>query len=75
MSEQFDPAPAASLLAMHWRNGTQLTELPAEMRPRTLQEGYDVQDRLIAEMGEKVSGWKLGGNSSCRTLPESILIV
>jgi 2-keto-4-pentenoate hydratase len=59
MSEPFDPAPAASLLAAHWRNGTQLTELPPEIRPRTLHEGYDVQDRLIAEMGEEVSGWKL----------------
>jgi 2-keto-4-pentenoate hydratase len=63
MSEPFDPAPAASLLAAHWRNGTQLTELPPEMRPRTLHEGYDVQDRLIAQMGEEVSGWKLGVGS------------
>jgi 2-keto-4-pentenoate hydratase len=63
MSEPFDPAPAASLLAAHWRNGTQLTELPPEIRPRTLHEGYDVQDRLILEMGEEVSGWKLGVGS------------
>jgi 2-keto-4-pentenoate hydratase len=63
MSQPFNPASAASLLAAHWRSGTQLTELPEEMRPRTLQDGYDVQDRLIAEMGEKVAGWKLGVGS------------
>jgi 2-keto-4-pentenoate hydratase len=63
MTKSFDPAPAASMLAAHWRSGTQLTELPAEMRPRTLQDGYDVQDRLIAEMGERVAGWKLGVGS------------
>jgi 2-keto-4-pentenoate hydratase len=63
MNKPFDPAPAASLLATHWRNGTQSTELPAEIRPRTLQEGYAVQDRLIAVMSEKTAGWKLGVGS------------
>lgn len=63
MSKPFDPTPAASLLATHWKNGTQLAELPAEIRPGTLQEGYAVQDRLIAAMGEKTAGWKLGVGS------------
>jgi 2-keto-4-pentenoate hydratase len=59
----FDPAQAAVLLARAWRTGTQITELPADVRPRTLDEGYDVQDSLIAQMGEPVAGWKLGVGS------------
>lgn len=59
----FDPAPAGSLLAQAWRSGVQLAELPAGIRPRTLDEGYDVQDRLIEELGGKVVGWKLGVGS------------
>ena len=47
----FDPAPAASILADAWRSGEQLTELPAEIRPQTLAQGYDIQDRLIGAPG------------------------
>ena len=59
----FDPAPAAALLHQAWRNGTQMAELPLQVRPQTLDEGYDVQDRLIAEMKDEVAGWKLGVGS------------
>jgi len=60
MAEAFPTGPAASLLAAAWRSGKQLNELPAEMRPRTLSEGYAVQDDLIARLGERSVGWKLG---------------
>jgi len=63
MGERFDPAPAAALLAEAWRSGRQIAELPAEIRPRSLSEGYDVQDRLIELLGEEVVGWKLGVGS------------
>ena len=43
----FDAAPAAAALAEAWRTGRLLTELPAPIRPRTLAEGYDVQDQLV----------------------------
>ena len=49
---------------MAWRSGKQLNELPAEMRLRTLSEGYAVQDDLIARLGERSVGWKLGFGSS-----------
>ena len=61
--EPFDPAPAAAILADAWRSGTLLKELPVANRPRTLAQGYDVQDRLIAALGESVVGWKLGVGS------------
>lgn len=60
MAEAFSTGPAATLLATAWRSGNQLNELPAEMRPRTLSEGYAVQDDLIARLGERAVGWKLG---------------
>src|SRR3954470_7526866 len=65
MTEQrFDPAPAAAILAAAWSAGTLLTELPAAVRPRTMAEGYDVQDRFVAELGQPVVGWKLGVGSA-----------
>jgi 2-keto-4-pentenoate hydratase len=60
---EFNPGPAASMLANAWRTGSQLKELPAAIRPTTLATGYDVQDRLIEELAEPVAGWKLGVGS------------
>ena len=60
MNEAYDPVPAAHSLAAAWRSGAQLTELPGEIRPRTLAEGYAVQRRLIEELQEEPVGWKLG---------------
>ena len=60
----FDPAPAGALLASAWRSGDLLTELPAEVRPRTMTQGYDVQDWLIADLGLASVGWKLGVGSA-----------
>src|SRR5512138_2916428 len=61
--QRFDPAPAAALLAQAWREGRQLAELPPSARPQTLEQGYEIQDRLIAEMAQPVGGWKLGVGS------------
>ncbi|HWK46940.1 MAG TPA: fumarylacetoacetate hydrolase family protein [Stellaceae bacterium] len=54
---------AASYLAELWRSGRQVTALPPELRPSSLEEGYDIQDRLVAALGERVVGWKLGVGS------------
>lgn len=59
----FDPAPAAAMLATAWRADAQIAELPPAIRPSTLREGYDVQDRLLADLGERIVGWKLGVGS------------
>ena len=56
----FDPEPASLALAAAWRSGARLTELPADVRPRTIDQGYDIQDRLIADLGLPIAGWKLG---------------
>jgi 2-keto-4-pentenoate hydratase len=59
----FDPARAARLLADAWRHGRLLDALPADLRPRTLDEGYAAQDALLAETGQPSAGWKLGVGS------------
>ncbi len=67
MAEQadaFDPGPAASILAQAWRSGAILSELPADVRPRTMLQGYDIQDRLAGEIGQTTVGWKLGVGSA-----------
>ena len=57
--EAFDPQPAADLLLAAYREGRQVVELPEAVRPRTMPEGYDVQDRLVAALGAETAGWKL----------------
>ncbi|MBE7246381.1 MAG: fumarylacetoacetate hydrolase family protein [Actinomycetospora chiangmaiensis] len=64
MGNAVDPAQAAAQLADLWRTGRQIRELPPEIRPRSLEEGYDIQDALIADLGEPVAGWKLGVGSA-----------
>lgn len=64
MNAPFDSAAAAQLLAGAWRSGDLLAELPSAVRPTTLAQGYDVQDRLVALLGHPVVGWKLGVGSA-----------
>jgi 2-keto-4-pentenoate hydratase len=54
---------AAAWITEHWRSGRQATALPAELRPATLDEGYDIQDRFVAALDLPVAGWKLGVGS------------
>jgi 2-keto-4-pentenoate hydratase len=59
----FDPKPAGALIAQNWRAGTQFPEIPANVRPSNMAEGYDVQDAAFAEIKEKRGGWKVGNGS------------
>jgi 2-keto-4-pentenoate hydratase len=54
---------AAAWLAELWRSGRQAAALPPELRPGTIDDGYAIQDRLVALLGERVVGWKLGVGS------------
>lgn len=51
---------AAKLLADAYRSGTMLDALPEALRPATIDDGYDIQDMLIEEIGGGAVGWKLG---------------
>ncbi|MGY4238326.1 2-keto-4-pentenoate hydratase [Bradyrhizobium sp. USDA 4449] len=64
MTTSFDPNPAARLLAQVWHGSQQIAELPADIRPANIDQGYDVQDRLIELLGVPVVGWKLGVGSA-----------
>ena len=63
MSGPFDPDKAAAILADAWRWGSLMKELPEAVRPQTMTQGYDVQDRLLEQMGLSSVGWKLGVGS------------
>ncbi|MDJ0391247.1 fumarylacetoacetate hydrolase family protein [Roseomonas sp. E05] len=58
-----DIQAAAAQLAALWRSGAQVEALPPELRPADLGEAYDIQDALVAQLGEPVVGWKLGVGS------------
>ena len=64
MTASFDPVPAARFLADVWHGSKQVAELPAAIRPTNIEEGYDVQDRLVDLLGIPVVGWKLGVGSA-----------
>ncbi len=54
---------AASFLATLWRSGEQAVDFPPALKPGSLNEGYDIQDRFVVALGEKTLGWKLGVGS------------
>lgn len=67
MTHVFDPVPAAALLAKAWQEGRQFDEIPANIRPQSLREGYALQKAFIqahlAQTGDQEAGWKLGVGS------------
>ena len=56
MMSAFDPRPAAHFLADAWYGSKQVAELPQAIRPANIDQGYDVQDRLIELLGTPVVG-------------------
>jgi len=59
----FNPAAVAETLVTTWRKGDLLTALPAELRPDTLEQGYDAQDAFFQLSAGERAGWKLGVGS------------
>ncbi len=55
---------AVDLLLAARRERRQMAALPEGARPRDMAEAYDLQDRLIARLGDDVVGWKLGVGSA-----------
>ena len=54
---------AAAWMTELWHSGRQATALPADLRPATIADGYDIQDRVVAGLGLPIAGWKLGVGS------------
>ena len=55
---------AAQFLAGLRRSGTQVADLPSALQPGSLDAAYDIQDRLMTELGDTIRGWKLGLGSA-----------
>jgi 2-keto-4-pentenoate hydratase len=70
--DAFNPRPAATILARAWRSGVRLDSLPVAIRPKTLAEGYDLQDAVVGEIGARAEGWKLGVGSRSGMLAAKI---
>lgn len=69
MSTAFDPGPAARLIADAQNAKSLLKEIPEAQRPKSLADGYAVQDRIAAETGtsgvrDTLAGWKIGLGSA-----------
>lgn len=54
---------ACDLLYRHWREGTRLENLPADMRPECRREAYAVQSCIEAYTDRPLYGWKIAATS------------
>ena len=53
---------AANALLDARRTGKTITDLPPSLQPKSLDEAYAIQDRIIAALGD-IGGWKVGAPS------------
>jgi len=54
---------ACTLLYRHWSDGTQLEELPADLRPQDRAEAYRVQACIEDFSSQPLYGWKIAATS------------
>ena len=54
---------ACTLLYRHWSEGTQLEELPADLRPKDRAEAYQVQACIEDYTSQPLYGWKIAATS------------
>jgi 2-keto-4-pentenoate hydratase len=55
--QQIDEAATALAAA---RRGQPIAELPAAVRPQSREDAFAIQDAVMAKLGEKAGGWKVG---------------
>jgi 2-keto-4-pentenoate hydratase len=55
---------AAEILWQARCGARRLEALPADCRPRNLDEGYAIQDAMAARAGQAVAGWKIAATSA-----------
>jgi 2-keto-4-pentenoate hydratase len=53
-------AEAAARLLCAARGGEPVTELPAECRPQSDADAYQIQDAVTRRLGKAIGGWKIG---------------
>ena len=55
--DQIERAASALVAA---RRGSPIATLPGDAIPQTEADAYQIQDAVIAKLGEKIGGWKTG---------------
>jgi 2-keto-4-pentenoate hydratase len=55
--DQIERAASALVAA---RKGAAIASLPADAMPRSEADSYQVQDAVLAKLGERIGGWKVG---------------
>lgn len=55
---------AAEILWSAWRRGRRLEALPEACRPRSVADGYAIQDAMALHHGGEVIGWKIAATST-----------
>lgn len=61
--DTFPAKEASDLLVRHWKDGTTLAELPAQLNPRTIAEGFDIQSHVERHTSSPLWGWKIAATS------------
>ncbi|NQW09652.1 MAG: hydratase [Alphaproteobacteria bacterium] len=54
---------AAELLAQAWMKPGKAESFPDELRPKTREDAYAIQDAMASIIGQASTGWKLGATS------------
>jgi 2-keto-4-pentenoate hydratase len=65
-ASSMDQSHIAQAAAFLWRTRIEqrrIEALPDHLRPRALEEGYAIQDAMVAASAEPVSGWKIAATS------------
>lgn len=71
--DRADIAQAVALLAHARQTGELLEALPASCRPRDVPEAHAIQDALVAALGERVAGWKVGARQDGKVVRGAIV--
>ena len=66
-------AVAARLLSAARRSAPQLDALPESCRPATLDDAHAIQEAAAAQLGETISGWKVGATPEGRVARGALL--
>lgn len=54
---------ASDILIGHWQNGTTLAELPSNLRPTSIAQGYEIQSHIKRVTTSPLWGWKIAATS------------
>lgn len=62
-SQSFPAQKASDVLIGHWQKGTTLSELPADLKPSSVAQGYEIQSHIERLTSPPLWGWKIAATS------------